>query len=96
MEELWERFPQELAHVQLGVEEVPLLPQDWSDETVPLSTYVSARNGQPARVVLLRRPIERRAAHRTDLEQLVLTVLVEQVADVLGLSPEDVHPDYED
>lgn len=96
MEELWERFPVELADVQLAVEEVPLLPDDWDPGTVPLASYVAGGAGRPARVVLLRRPIEHRAAHRADLDQLVLTVLVEQVADVLGLPPEAVHPDYED
>ena len=95
MDELWERFPEELGHVQLGVEEVPFLPGSWSDDSVPLSTYVEARRGQPARIVLLRRPIERRAQTRAELEAIVLTVLVEQVADVLGLPPESVHPDYE-
>jgi len=95
MEELWERFPDELAAIQLAVEEVPLLPDTWSAETVPLSSYVPARGAEPGRVVVLRRPIERRAATRADLEDLLLTVLVEQVADVLGLRPEDVHPDYE-
>ena len=95
MEELWDRFPDELKDVQLAVEEVPLLPEAWSADTIPLSSYVPARGGEPARVVVLRRPIERRAATRLDLEDLLLTVIVEQVADVLGLPPEDVHPAYE-
>jgi predicted Zn-dependent protease with MMP-like domain len=95
MEELWQRFPEELHAVQLGVEEVPLLPDTWSPDTVPLASYVAATGGAPARVVLLRRPIEHRAETRADLEALLLTVLVEQVAEVLGLPPEDVHPDYD-
>jgi hypothetical protein len=45
--------------------------------------------------VLFRRPIEHRAESRIDLEALVLTVVVEQLADYLGVPPEDVHPDYE-
>lgn len=95
MQELWDRFPEELGQVQLGVEEVPLLPANWSEDTVPLVSYVDARGGEPARLVLLRRPLEHRAASRADLEALVLTVLVEQVADLLGLAPEQVHPDYD-
>ena len=95
MDELWARFPEELGHVQLGVEEVPFLPGSWSDDTIPLSTYVEGRNDRPGRIVLLRRPIERRAPTRAELEATVLTVLVEQVADLLGLPPESVHPDYE-
>jgi predicted Zn-dependent protease with MMP-like domain len=95
MEELWQRFPDELRHVQLGVEEVPLLPDTWTVDTVPLASYVASTGDAPARVVLLRRPLEHRAESRADLEALVLTVLVEQVAEVLGLPPEDVHPDYD-
>ena len=95
MEDLWERFPNELANVQLAVEEVPLLPDAWSADTIPLSSYVPHKGPEPARIVVLRRPIERRAATRLDLEDLLLTVIVEQVADVLGLPPEDVHPQYE-
>jgi predicted Zn-dependent protease with MMP-like domain len=95
MQEIELRWPVQLATTELAVEEVPLLPDHWTAETVPLSTYVAATDRSPARLVLFRRPIEHRAESRTDLEALVLTVLVEQVAEVLGLPPEDVHPDYE-
>lgn len=96
MRELWERFPETLATIQLGVEEVPMLPDGWSPETVPLASFIEATPGNPARVVLLRRPIEHRAETREDLEILIFTVLVEQVAEVLGISPDEVHPDYRD
>ena len=45
--------------------------------------------------MLFRRPLEHRAETLVDLEALVLTVVVEQLAEVLGVPPEDVHPDYE-
>jgi predicted Zn-dependent protease with MMP-like domain len=48
----------------------------------------------PPRIVLYRRPLEARAGDRRELEALVLDVLVEQVADLLGLEPEAVDPDY--
>jgi predicted Zn-dependent protease with MMP-like domain len=48
----------------------------------------------PPRIVLYRRPLEARAADRRELEALVLDVLVEQVADLLGIEPEAVDPDY--
>ncbi len=48
----------------------------------------------PPRIVLYRRPLEARASDRRELEALVLDVLVEQVADLLGLEPEAVDPDY--
>jgi len=96
MQELWDRFPQALADIELGVEEVPLIPEGWGPEAVPLSSFSKAQGGKPARVILLRRPIERRAKSREDLEDLLFTVLVEQVAEILGLDPEEVHPHYSD
>ncbi|UMG94658.1 metallopeptidase family protein [Nocardioides sp. TF02-7] len=50
----------------------------------------------PTRLVVFRRPIEHRAADRSDLEAMVLTVVVEQVADLLGLPPSEVDPRYPD
>ncbi len=46
--------------------------------------WCAARKGAPTRLVLFRRPIEHRAETRSDLEALVLTVVVEQVAELLG------------
>jgi hypothetical protein len=96
MRDLAARWPVELGSTELAVEEVPLLPDHWTAETVPLASYVPATAQSPARVVLFRRPIEHRVETRADLEALVLTVLVEQVAEVLGIAPEEVHPGYED
>ncbi len=45
--------------------------------------------------MLFRRPIELRAETRSDLSAMVLTVLVEQVSELLGRSPEEVDPRYE-
>lgn len=94
MRDLEGRWPVELAETELAVEEVPMLPDHWAAETVPLASYAPATAQAPARVVLFRQPIEHRAETSTDLEALVLTVLVEQVAEILGLPPEDVHPGY--
>jgi len=96
MGDLQARWPAELATTELAVEEVPMLPDHWTAETVPLASYLPATGQALARVVLFRRPIEHRVETRTDLEALVLTVLVEQVAEVLGVAPEDVHPGYDD
>ena len=46
--------------------------------------------------MIFRRPVEHRAAGRDELEALVLTVLVEQLAELLGMAPEDVDPRYAD
>jgi predicted Zn-dependent protease with MMP-like domain len=95
MEDVRARWAEELDGLEVAVEEVPLLPPGWASGTVPLATFVSAEAGSPPRIVLFRRPIEHRAEGRAELEALVLTVIVEQVADVLGRAPEDIHPGYD-
>jgi hypothetical protein len=91
-----EPWTDRLGEVELAVEEVPVLPPEWSDSTVPLSSYVEASGTRPPRLVLFRRPLEHRAEGATELEALLLTVIVEQLAEVLGLPPEDVLPGYEE
>ena len=46
----------------------------------------------PTRLVLFRRPIEHRCETRADLEAMVLTVVVEQVAELLGIDAERGRP----
>jgi predicted Zn-dependent protease with MMP-like domain len=92
------RWGEELAAVEFAVAEVPPseLP-DWAGEPVPLAWLFPAAASPsplPPRIVVYRRPLEARAADRRELEALVLDVLVEQVADLLGLEPEAVDPDY--
>jgi hypothetical protein len=77
------------------VEDIPVLPQTWVAPRVPLASLVPATQTAPPRLVLFRRPIEHRSETRADLEALLLTVVVEQLADYLGVPAEDVHPDYE-
>ena len=75
-----------------AVEEAPVLPDDWFAPTVPLATLVPPTGSSPTRIVLFRRPIELRCDTTEDLMALVHTVLVEQIAEVLGRSPEDIDP----
>ena len=46
----------------------------------------------PPRIVLYRRPLEFRAADHDDLADLVHDVILEQVANLLGVAPEDLEP----
>ena len=71
------------------------MPDDWESGQVPLSSLVRGKGATPTRLVLFRRPIEHRAETRADLEALLLTVVVEQVAELLGLDPERVDPRYD-
>jgi predicted Zn-dependent protease with MMP-like domain len=88
------RWQDRLGLVEYAVEDTPQLPDDWSGETVPLASLVRGQSGTPTRLVLFRRPIEHRCETRADLEAMVLTVVVEQVAELLGIDAEDVDPRY--
>jgi predicted Zn-dependent protease with MMP-like domain len=90
------RWTEELADLELAVEDIPVLPQTWQSPRVPLAALVGRTATTPARLVLYRRPIEHRAETTLDLEALVLTVVVEQLAEFLGVPAEEVHPDYEE
>ncbi|MEU0046581.1 metallopeptidase family protein [Streptomyces werraensis] len=96
VERLERRWPQ-LADIDFLVQDVPRLDgaaaPGW-DETVPLGGTVTARDGRPARVVIYRRPVEIRSKGRDERAALVHEVVVEQVADLLGLTPDTVDPRY--
>jgi hypothetical protein len=92
--ELEERWADRLGLVEYAVEDAPQIPDDWRPDTIPLSSLVRGARGAPTRLVLFRRPIEHRAETRLELEALVLTVLVEQVAELLGIDAELVDPRY--
>ncbi|MET7290456.1 metallopeptidase family protein [Streptomyces sp. NPDC005573] len=97
VDRLERRWPQ-LADVDFLVVEVPRLDgpdsEGWSDEAVPLGGVVPAREGRQARVVVYRRPVEIRTKGRDERAALVHEVVVEQVAELLGLTPETVDPRY--
>lgn len=95
LEDLEARWHSELGLVEFAVEEAPMVPDDWDADTVPLASLVRGTGGAPTRLVLFRRPIELRAETRSDLSALVLTVLVEQVSELLGRPPEEVDPRYD-
>jgi predicted Zn-dependent protease with MMP-like domain len=95
VQDLEERWSEELGLVEFAVEEAPLVPDDWDTDTVPLASLVRGSGASPTRLVLFRRPIELRAETRADLSAMVLTVLVEQVSELIGRPPEDIDPRYE-
>jgi hypothetical protein len=89
------RWHAELGLVEFAVEETPIVPDDWDADTVPLASLVRGSGDRPTRLVLFRRPIELRSQTRGDLSAMVLTVLVEQVSELLGRPPEEVDPRYD-
>jgi len=88
------RWSERLGLVEYAVEDAPRIPDDWDSPHVPLSSLVRGTGARPTRLVLFRRPIEHRCESRADLEAMVLTVVVEQVAELLGIDAEDVDPRY--
>lgn len=82
-------FAAEPDHVDIVVEEAPMLPPEWTDE-VPLSIVVS--RPRDSRVVLFRLPISHRCTSRHELEELVWSVVLERLAEVWHMSPDDLDP----
>ena len=109
VEHLEGRWESALAEVEFAVEDVPYIEHTSADEVVygsdvvedgnvPLARLIRAGRDEggaavPPRIVLYRRPLEARALDRLDLADLVHDVVVEQVANLLGLDPDEVDPD---
>ena len=94
LDDIEQRWEDRLPPVDLAVEEIPVLAPDWPGHRVPLGSLVPATATTRARIVLFRRPIEHRAEEPAELAAVILAVLVDQVADLLGVPPAEVHPDY--
>jgi predicted Zn-dependent protease with MMP-like domain len=105
------RWEKELTGVEFAVEEVPSAePADGdyltADEADPVplarldpgSTVTSdpAHPARPARIVLYRRPLLARADGEDDLGELVLDVVIEEFARLLGVDPQSIDPDDPD
>ncbi len=102
LEPSWEA---ELSGIEFAVEEVPAADSPADDpEPVPLAridpgSAVStdpARPARPARIVLYRRPLLARAEGEEELSELVLDVVIEEFARLLGIDPQSVDPGYPD
>lgn len=97
VEEVEQVLDEPLSQIEFAVEDVPPSdPSPGADAAVPLGRFSAAHRGQPARVVVYRRPVEARAGEPGDLEDLVHHVVVEQVAHALGTDPERLDPHYRD
>jgi len=92
--------PDALRGVDVGVEAVPSPAAMWQGmidhDSIPLAGAMNADDGQPARLVLFERPIERRTVDQDELAALVHHTLVEQLASLTGRSPLDIDPRFED
>ena len=80
--------------MEFTVEEVPEV-EPWFDGPVPLGRTIPGEDGSPVRIVGFRRPVEARGTGDQGLGRLIRDLLVEEIADLLGLSPESVDPSYD-
>ncbi|TQN46894.1 zinicin-like metallopeptidase [Humibacillus xanthopallidus] len=80
--------------VEFAVEDVPRGPAPWDHREVPLGRLFPATGARPARIVVYRRPVETRVSDRRDVAALVADIVTEQVAGLLGVSPEELDPGF--
>jgi predicted Zn-dependent protease with MMP-like domain len=108
VEHLERHWSQQLRDVEFAVEDVPYVEATSADDVaydadvlddgaVPLARVIPGRVDSsgatvPPRIVLYRRPLEARAVDDLDLDDLVHDVVVEQVANLLGMPPEEIDP----
>ncbi|MCQ9343116.1 metallopeptidase family protein [Corynebacterium kozikiae] len=105
---LQQRFGRQLGQLDIAVDTVPRmrlsihdqLPDEiTADGPIPLGRVIPAGidpSGRPtrARIVLFRMPIEQRAQHALDRQELLTKVLTSLVANYLNVRPEDIDPNY--
>jgi predicted Zn-dependent protease with MMP-like domain len=106
------RWQDRLEALDVAVDEIPrLAPKDpdsvqWPPEVVADGPIALARlipagvdvrgNSTRARIVLFRKPIERRAKDSDELTDLLHELLVAQVATYLGVEPSVIDPTIDD
>jgi hypothetical protein len=106
------RFADRLTTLDVAVDEIPRIaprdpknvqfpPEVVADGPVALARLIPAGvdvRGQNtrARIVLFRKPIERRAKDTAELNELLHDILVAQVATYLGVEPAVIDPTIDD
>jgi Zincin-like metallopeptidase len=106
------RWQDRLSALDIAVDEIPRIaprdpdnvqfpPEVVADGPVALARLIPAGvdvrgNSTRARIVLFRKPIERRVKNTLDLAELLHEILVAQVATYLGVEPSVIDPTIED
>ena len=106
------RWAERVSTLDVAVDEIPrIAPKDpdnvqWPPEVIADGPIALARlipagvdvrgNATRARIVLFRKPIERRAKDTIELAELLHEVLVAQVATYLGVEPSVIDPTIDD
>lgn len=111
-EPIEQRWQERVSALDVAVDEIPRIsPKDpdsvqWPPEVVADGPIALARlipagvdirgNATRARIVLFRKPIERRAKDTDELAELLHELLVVQVAMYLGVEPSVIDPTIDD
>ena len=111
-EPIEQRWQERISGLDVAVDEIPRIsPKDpdsvqWPPEVVADGPIALARlipagvdirgNSTRARIVLFRKPIERRAKDSDELALLLHELLVAQVATYLGVEPSVIDPTIDD
>jgi predicted Zn-dependent protease with MMP-like domain len=98
------RWESELSGIEFAVQEVPDEEIRGDDLVpVPLARIDPGENDPQApagarspRIVVYRRPLLARAEDEDELSELIFDVVVEEVAELLGLDPDTIDPGYTD
>ena len=92
---LEKQLPEVVTRVEFAIEDVPNLEPDV--RAIPLTHASGGTAHDPYRIVVFRRPIELRAERTgAGLTWMIRSALVLELADVLGLSPEQIDPDFDE
>ena len=93
LERLW---GDRIQDVQIIVQEIPDGLERMAPEAVRglLGTSKPAADKRPATITVYRHPIEMTAKGYVPANELVHDVVVEQIAELLGMAPEAVDPAY--
>lgn len=98
------RWEAELTGVEFAVQEVPEADELADDAgEIPFARVVPGspdrgdpgRLATPTRIIVYRRPLMARAENDDDLRDLVYDVVVEELAQALGVDPDSIDPNYD-
>lgn len=90
-------FYPKVDRIEFAVEEVPSAdPLPWEQEWAVLGRSFQAQRGirKNARIVLYRLPISSRCSSKSELSELVYSVLLENLSNLLGIPPSQLDPNW--
>lgn len=90
------RWGARLSAVDVEIRDVPGAADVERSGEVPLAGHRAPRGQGTAVVVVFRRPVELRAPDHLARVDLVRDLVAEQLAEVLGVSPAELDPAYDD